>query len=119
MILLVRDAIQNVKKTEFIDIALDYGASKTQIFFKILFPAALPQIYNAVIVSNSLMWTYIVLAEYINGNEEQTGLGYLIYISSRTQNSANVFGLLIVIAIIASTTDYGLKFIKKRFIRWA
>jgi ABC-type nitrate/sulfonate/bicarbonate transport system permease component len=64
------------------------------------------------------MWTYIVLAEYINGNEEQTGLGYLIYISGRTQDSAKVFGLLIVIALIASVFDFILKLIKKRFVKW-
>lgn len=118
MILMVRDAIHNVKNSEFLDVARDYGASKIQTFKMVLFPAALPQIYNAIIISNSLMWTYIILAEYINGNEVQTGLGYLIYISSRTQDSAKVFGLLIVIAIIASTTDYLLKAIKKRFIKW-
>jgi ABC-type nitrate/sulfonate/bicarbonate transport system permease component len=118
MILLVRDAIQNVKKSEYIDVARDLGASNFQLFKKVLLPAATPQIYNAIIVANSLMWTYIVLAEYINGNEEQTGLGYLIYISSRTQDSSKVFGLLIIIALIASLFDYLLKFLKKWFIKW-
>lgn len=119
MILLVRDALHNVRNSDYIDVAKDLGASNFQIFKKVLFPAAVPQIYNAVIVSNSLMWSYIVLVEYINGNEEQTGLGYLIYISSRTQDSAKVFGLLIVIALIASLFDYLLKLIKKRFIKWS
>ena len=96
MILLVRDALQNVRNSDYIDVAKDL-----------------------VIVSNSLMWSYIVLVEYINGNEEQTGLGYLIFISSRTQDSAKVFGLLIVIALIASLFDYLLKLIKKRFIKWS
>ena len=96
MTLLVRDALNNVKNSDYIDVAKDLGATKFQLFRKVLFPAAIPQIYNALIVSNSLMWTYIVLAEYINGNDEQTGIGYLIYISGRTQNSAKVFGLLFV-----------------------
>ncbi|MGC4038384.1 MAG: ABC transporter permease [Chitinophagaceae bacterium] len=119
MILLVRDALHNVHNVDYIDVAKDLGATNFQLFTKVLFPSALPQIYNAVIVSNSLMWSYIVLVEYINGNEEQTGLGYLIYISSRTQDSAKVFGLLIVIALIASLFDYILKQSKKYFIRWS
>jgi len=118
MILLVRDSFRNTHNSDYEDVAKNLGATGFQLFRKVSFPAALPQIYNAVIISNSLMWTYIVLAEYINGNEEQSGIGYLIYISSRTQDSPKVFGLLMLIALLASAFDYILKMIKKKFIRW-
>jgi ABC-type nitrate/sulfonate/bicarbonate transport system permease component len=64
------------------------------------------------------MWTYIVLAEFINSNEEQLGLGYLLQIGSRTQDSGKVFATLTVIAVISSLTDYALQVVRRRFLDW-
>jgi ABC-type nitrate/sulfonate/bicarbonate transport system permease component len=64
------------------------------------------------------MWTYIVLAEFINSNEQQLGLGYLLFIGSRTQESGKVFAALIVIALISALTDFALHSVRKRWISW-
>ena len=64
------------------------------------------------------MWTYIVLAEFINSNEEQLGLGYLLQIGSRTQDSGKVFATLAVIAVISSFTDFVLQATRRRFLNW-
>lgn len=117
MIVLVKTAIAAVS-AEYLDVARDLGASQSQLITRVLLPGALPRIWDAISVSNSIMWTYIVLAEFINSSENQLGLGYLLYIGSRTQESAKVFAALIVIAVIASLTDFVLQSVRKRYLDW-
>lgn len=117
MIILVRSAVLNVNE-EYLKVALDIGAKPMEIVRKVLIPGALPQIWDAVAVCSGIMWTYIVLAEYINGNEEQLGLGYLLNIGSRTQDSGKVFGVLLLVALISTLTDFGLGWVRKRYLNW-
>jgi NitT/TauT family transport system permease protein len=117
MILLVKNAVTAVG-SEYVDVARDLGASESQIVTRVLLPGALPRIWDAISVSNSIMWTYIVLAEFINSSEDQLGLGYLLYIGSRTQDSGKVFAALLIIAIIASTTDFVLHTVRRRYLDW-
>jgi NitT/TauT family transport system permease protein len=117
MIILVRSAILSVNE-DYLRVSLDIGAKPLETVRKVLIPAALPQIWDAIAVCSGIMWTYIVLAEYINGNEEQIGLGYLLNIGSKTQDSGKVFGILILVALISSLTDFGLGWVRKRFLNW-
>jgi len=117
MILLARNAILAVRE-ELLVVARDIGATGGQILRKVLIPAALPQIWEAVIVCNGIMWTYIVLAEYINSSEDQIGLGFLLQVGSRTYQSGQVYGTLILIGAIAYFSDWILRLIQRRFFSW-
>jgi NitT/TauT family transport system permease protein len=117
MILLVKSAIQSVDE-DYVKVAYDMGATSWQLLMKILLPGALVPIWEAVVVCNGIMWTYIVLAEFINSNEENLGLGYLLNIASRTNQAGQVFGVLIVIAIISSLTDFGMQRLRRRLFKW-
>lgn len=117
MILLVRNAVLSVRE-DFIVVARDMGARGMQVVRKVLIPAALPQIWEAVIICNGIMWTYIVLAEFINSSESQIGLGYLLQVGTRTFDSGEVYGSLILIGAIAYFTDWCLKAVQKRFFNW-
>jgi NitT/TauT family transport system permease protein len=117
MIILVKNAVSNVSE-DYLRVALDIGANRLQIISRVLLPGALPQIWDGIAVCNGIMWTYILLAEFINSNEEQLGLGYLLYIGGRTQESGKVFATLIIIAMISSLTDFLLLTIRKRFLNW-
>ena len=117
MVILVRSAVVNVQE-EYLKVALDTGANRWQTIRYVLLPGALPSIWDAIAVCNGIMWTYIVLAEFINNNEEQLGLGYLLYIGSRTQESGKVFATLIIVAIISSLTDWLLQSVRRRYLNW-
>jgi NitT/TauT family transport system permease protein len=117
MIILVKNAILSVNE-DYLRVAMDLGASRTQVISKVLLPGALPQIWQAVAVCNGIMWTYIVLAEFINASESQLGLGYLLYIGSRVNDSGKVFGTLVVIGLISSLTDWVFQSIGKRYLSW-
>ena len=117
MIILVKNAIANVNE-DYERVALDLGANRWQIITRVLIPGALPQIWDAIIVCNGIMWTYIVLAEFISANVANLGVGYLLSIGSRLNNSGQVFGMLIIIALICSATDFALQFIRRKYFNW-
>lgn len=117
MVILVKNSVLSVS-AEYLRVALDIGASRWQMISRVLLPGALPQIWEAVAVCNGIMWTYIVLAEFINSNEEQLGLGYLLFLGSRAQDSGKVFGVLILIGLISSLTDWAMQSVRKRFLNW-
>jgi len=117
MIILVRDAVARVPEA-YVRVALDLGASRWQLIRRVLLPWALPRIWEAIIVCNGIMWTYIVLAEFISSSENELGLGYLLQLGSRTQDPGKVFGMLIVIAAISALTDYGLQMFRRHYLDW-
>lgn len=117
MIILVKNAVVSVRD-DYVRVATDLGAKPAQVLLKVLVPGAIPQIWDAIAVANGIMWTYIVLAEFINSNESQLGLGYLLYIGSRTQNSGKVFAALIVIGLVSTVSDWIMQMVKKRFFAW-
>jgi NitT/TauT family transport system permease protein len=117
MIILVKNAILDVRE-DYLRVALDLGASRWQVISKVLLKAALPQIWDAIAVCNGIMWTYIVLAEFINSSEEQLGLGYLLFLGSRTGGSGKVYAMLLIIATISVLTDFMLRAFKKKYLDW-
>lgn len=117
MVLMVRNAVAGVPG-EYVAVALDLGARRHQLIWQVLLPGALPRLWEAIIVCNGIMWTYIVLAEFINSNEQQLGLGYLLQIGSRTSSPGKVFGAVILIALISSLTDYALQAVRRSFFNW-
>jgi ABC-type nitrate/sulfonate/bicarbonate transport system permease component len=117
MIILVRNAVAGVSD-DYVRVALDLGANRRQMVTQVLLPGALPQIWDAIIVCNGIMWTYIVLAEFLSSNMEQLGLGYLLQIGSRTQNPGKVFATLVVIGMISAATDHVLQTVRRHFLDW-
>ena len=117
MILQVRTAVLAVRE-DYLVVARDIGANSGQIMKKVLIPAAMPQIFESIIICNGIMWTYIVLAEFINSTEEQIGLGFLLQIGSRTFQSGQVYGTLILIGLIAYATEWCLRQIQSRYFTW-
>ena len=117
MIILVKNAIKSVSD-DYVRVAVDIGANRWQILSRVLVPGALPQIWDAIAVCVGIMWTYIVLAEYINGSENQLGLGYLLFLSGRANEPGKVFGILIIIAVISSLTDWLFGLFRRQFLNW-
>lgn len=117
MIILVKNAIVNVNE-EYTKVALDLGGNRRQILGRVLFFGALPQIWEAIAVCSGIMWTYIVLAEFLNSSTANQGLGGVLQNGLRQAQPPQVYCMLIVIAVISSLTDFLLHLIRKRFFNW-
>lgn len=114
MILMTKQAAVNVRE-EYVTVAIDLGATPWQMLTRVILPGALPQIWDAIIVCNGVMWTYVVLAEYVNA---QSGLGYLMQQGGRLNRTPEVFVGMIIIALISTLTDWILRKVKARFFNW-
>jgi len=120
MVILVKNAVQSVNE-DYVRVAIDLGANRWQTVLRVLLPGALPQIWDAFAVCNGIMWTYIVLVEYLNANMsnlENLGLGVLLRVSTITNRPAQVFAVLIIIAVISSMTDFLFRVVRKFWLNW-
>ncbi|MFZ6677380.1 ABC transporter permease [Undibacterium sp. Tian12W] len=111
---MVRDAIQAVPQSYYIS-ARDLGATPWECIQKAVLPMAMPRIADAVVVSISVMWTYITVAEYVNARE---GLGQLIQNARRFSAMDQVFAGIIVIIALALVTYQLMRLLKRKLYPW-
>lgn len=114
LIPLVRDAVQAVPQAHWIS-ARDLGATPWEAARHAVLPMAMPRIADAVIISVSVMWTYITVAEYVNARE---GLGQLIQNARRFSAMDQVFAGIIVIIALALLSDQLMRWAKRRLYPW-
>ncbi|MED5372135.1 MAG: ABC transporter permease [Myxococcota bacterium] len=114
LIPMVRDAVQAVPSTYYIS-ARDLGASPWEAVRHAVLPMAMPRVADGVIVSISVMWTYITVAEYVNAEK---GLGQLIQNAKRFSAMDQVFVGIIVIIALALLTYTGMSWLKNKLYPW-
>jgi ABC-type nitrate/sulfonate/bicarbonate transport system permease component len=111
---MVRDAVRAVP-LEYVTLSYDVGATPIETVFHTIIPLARPRIFDAVIVSVGIEWTYITVAEYMNADQ---GLGYIIQTARKLSRMDQVFAGIFVILILALVTDAALKATKRRLYPW-
>lgn len=114
LIPLVRDSMRAVPQQYWIS-ARDLGATPAECIRKAVLPMAWPRIADAIIVSMSVMWTYITVAEYVNAKD---GLGQLIQNARRFSAMDQVFAGIIVIIGLALLTYHGMFWLKRKLYPW-
>src|SRR5437016_2751485 len=67
-------AVQNMQPI-YLRAARNFGLSRIQLFRRVIFPAALPQVITGIRIALGVAWLVVVAAEMIAVN---SGLGYLI-----------------------------------------
>jgi NitT/TauT family transport system permease protein len=67
-------AVQNMQPV-YLRAAQNFGLKRTQLFSRVIFPAAMPQIITGIRIALGVAWLVVVAAEMIAVN---SGLGYLI-----------------------------------------
>lgn len=92
-----------------------YGASKTQILFKLRFRRAGPYIFSALKVSSSLAIVGAIVGEFVGANE---GIGYVILVSSYHLETVKMFSALTTAAIAGILFYAIISFIDYKVIYW-
>ena len=95
---------------KYVDTAYTLGASRRQTIIKVLFPLAMPSIFNSLRLLFGLAFGYIMLAELIRFGDEAGGLGNLINVSQRRGPREHIYLIILIIPIIALGID--------RFLYW-
>lgn len=114
LIPMVRDAVLAVPSTYYVS-ARDLGATPWEAIRHSVVPIAMPRIADAIIVSVSVMWTYITVAEYVNA---EVGLGRILQLAQRRFAMDEVFVGLFVIIALALVTYQAMLFAKAKLYPW-
>ena len=87
--------VANVNK-DYLDVADTLGASRLRTIFKVIIPAALPNIISGLRISMGIAWLVIVAAEMLLGS----GMGFFIW---NEWNNLSIPNILVAILIIGLT----------------
>ncbi len=85
-------------KVEYMKVARVFEASRAQLVFKVMIPAALPSMFNGLRLSAATALTGVVFSEMQSARE---GLGFLLTQAQSTLSTAKVFFIIILITLIS------------------
>lgn len=91
-----------------------FGASKWQVFRKVVFPESAPAIIAALKVNIGLTLVGVIVGEFL---VSQAGLGYLIIYGSQVFNFDQVMSSVIILCIVAAVLYYSVAFIEKLYLK--
>ncbi len=99
--LLVADISAGIQK-ELLNIAYTLGASRWQVFTRVLIPASLPGVVDTLRIIIGWAWTYLIVAELVAA---QSGIGHVILEAQRFSNTDQIVAGILVIGILGLITD--------------
>jgi NitT/TauT family transport system permease protein len=100
---------------DLIDGARLMKASRRQVIMKVIVPSALSWVFAGLKISVPYALIGAVLGEMIAANQ---GLGYLVQFSGAQFDSAGVFAVLIVIALLAVALNFVVDLVQVRTQQW-
>lgn len=87
-----------------------FGASKRQIFSKVILPSSIPSIVNALKINVGLSWVGVIMGEFL---VSKAGLGYLIVYGSQVFNLNLVMAGVIVLAFASGLMYFMVSYFEK------
>lgn len=111
------NTISGVKQVDarLIEMARVFGASKAEVFRRVVLPSATPAIFVGLRLSATTSLLLLVAAEMIGAKR---GLGFLIINSQYNFEIPLMFAAIVLLAVIGLTVNYGLLILQQRLCRW-
>lgn len=106
--------LQNTDRN-LVEAIRSFGASRWQVFRKVRLPSSLPFIIAGERLAVARALVGVVVAELFGARE---GLGYLIFTSSQTFNTADLFVGVFILAGSGIVAVQGLKWLEHRLAPW-
>lgn len=98
----------------YLKVSKNFGIKQPALTWKVIFPAAFPQIANGIHLALGTAWIFLVAGEMVGA---QSGLGYQI-IDARNNIRADILlATILVIGVIGILLDSILKFIEKNIMK--
>jgi NitT/TauT family transport system permease protein len=108
--LLIADVSASVSK-ELINIAYTLGASRWQVFTRVLLPASLPGVVDNLRITMGWAWTYLIVAELVGA---ENGIGHLILQSQRFLATDRIIASILTIGLLGLLTDAAFRLLYAR-----
>ncbi|MDK2920064.1 MAG: NitT/TauT family transport system permease protein [Candidatus Petromonas sp.] len=92
-----------------------FGATKFQTLQKVIIPASVPTIINALKINVGLSWVGVIVGEFL---VSRAGIGYLIVYGGQVFQLDLVMTSVIILAVLAAVMYQGVSYIEKKLLRW-
>lgn len=92
-----------------------FGATRLQVLNKVIIPASIPTIINALKINVGLSWVGVIVGEFI---VSRAGIGYLIVYGSQVFRMDLVMTSVFILAILAALMYQGVAFLERRLMKW-
>lgn len=102
--------------TSVMDLIRSLSANQLQTFVKIRFPTAMPHIFVGLKIAITFAVIGAVIGEFVGS---ESGLGYLILVSSSQARTPVAFAALVILTVMSIVLYYVMEFIEKLTIPWA
>ncbi len=109
------EAVRNVLHIH-VRAALTAGASRFHIYRTVVVPSIIPHILAGLRLAVMAAWGLDVAAEFMGSVQ---GLGYLMLAGLVNLDSARIIAMVIIFALLAIGSDFLLRAVIKRTIKWA
>ena len=106
--------IRNVDR-QYIELGDVLQLNRWQLFRKVLFPSALPNIMVSLRYGAGLAWALVVVAEGIAG---QVGIGFLIFRAQALLLTDQLLVCMVTIGLVGFAIDRLMFLVQKRALKW-
>ncbi len=100
---------------DYILSAKSLGADKRKVFFKIVLPACLPEIFTGIRTSMGVAYTTLVSAEMVAAT---SGIGWMVIDASNYLKSDVIFVGILIMGLTGILIDFGLRYLEKKIVYW-
>ena len=91
--------------TTFVDALRVMGASRSQIFWKVIVPSSLPSVYTGLKIGSGLALIGAVIGEFV---ASRSGLGHMILYASGTLDTPTLYLGIITLAVFAAALSFAI-----------
>ena len=111
------NVLQSMKTADrdLVNLARAYSMNRAQIFWKVLFPASMPNLLAGLRIGATLAVIGVTVGELVGGN---TGLGYLITYGEGQANSAMVFDAIVLLTAIGIVLYWAVAWLEARVLHY-
>lgn len=109
--IVVYTAFQEVD-ANMIKMVQTFGATRRQVFQKVIFPAARPAILSTLKVNVGLSWVGVIVGEFLVA---KSGLGYLMIYGFQVFNLTLVMMSLLLVSVLATFMYQAVAIVEKRW----
>ncbi len=114
MVLATINQIDGVNRN-FINVARTMGATKRQIYGRVIVPAILPGLFMVLRLNLFGAWMVVLVAESTGVGY---GLGQVIMLARNTFNPSLVFFTIALIGLCGFLSDWTMRFVQRRILYW-
>ena len=100
---------------QLIKAARSMGVGPLRLFWTVVLPASLPYIFAGMRISATVSILILIAAEMMGANK---GLGYALFFYQSNFKVAEMYAMLVVMALLGVTLNFALEKVEKRNFRW-